>query len=158
MVAGAHFVFDSTHPVAAPRRAVIDVLSDPWHWDRWWPQIRDIETIDADHGRVQIRSLLPYRLRLTLTKERLDPADGVFRARLAGDLDGWAQFDVREQDVTIVHFHQEVTLRAAPWLRVLARGGRPLLRANHAWMMRSGMRGLHRAAVQRPESPGTLRA
>lgn len=155
-MADPQFVFDSTHPVAAPRAAVLDVLSDPWHWDRWWPQIRDIETVDADHGRVQIRSLLPYRLRLTLTKERLDRDTGIFRARLGGDLDGWAQFDVREEDDVIVHFHQEVTLRAAAWLRLLARGGRPLLTANHTWMMRCGMRGLHRAALEHSAAPGTL--
>lgn len=158
MPAGSRFVFDSTHPVPAPRPAVIEVLSDPWHWDQWWPQIRNIEAIDADHGRVSIRSLLPYRLRLTLTKERLDPKEGIFRALLGGDLHGWAQFDVREEDVTIVHFHQEVTLHAAPWLRVLAHGGRPLLSANHAWMMRCGMRGLRRAALEQSASPGTLGA
>ena len=68
MAEGQPFIFDTTHTVPAPRADMIAVLSDPWHWDRWWPQIRDIETIDADHGRVQIRSLLPYRLQLTMTK------------------------------------------------------------------------------------------
>jgi hypothetical protein len=111
-------------------------------YPRWWPQVREIQPIDADTGRVRIRSVLPYTLDLVLHLAVLDEARGILRVDIDGDLRGWCAWRLSvEETGTRAEFSQEVevteaTLQRAP-LAV-----RPLLRGNHAYMMRSGERGL----------------
>jgi carbon monoxide dehydrogenase subunit G len=147
-----HFRFASSHRLAAPRDAVFDILADAERWPEWWPQVRTIIRYDDTHGRAEIRSALPLTLRVELTSERSDRESGVLRAVLGGDLVGWAQFELHSDGPTRTRldYAQEVDLH------VLGRLGRaasypfarPLLVANHALMMRSGMRGLARAAAR----------
>lgn len=145
-----HFRFASAHHLGAPRDAVFDILADAERWPQWWPQIRAIIRYDDTHGRADIRSVLPLTLRVELTSERADRESGVLRAVLAGDLEGWAQFELYDESPTHTRldYTQEVDLRVHGPLGGLAayRIARPLLIANHAFMMRSGMRGLTRAA------------
>ncbi|WP_265442893.1 SRPBCC family protein [Flexivirga meconopsidis] len=145
-----HFRFASTHRVGAARDDVFAILAEGETWDRWWPQIRSITAYDETRGSVHIRSVLPLTLRLELTSEVADPESGVLRASLAGDLVGWSQFVLTSDGpaATSLAYTQEVDLmvggvlgRVSTW-----RAMRPLLIANHAAMMRSGMRGLERAA------------
>ncbi|MZE77914.1 polyketide cyclase, partial [Streptomyces sp. SID5475] len=70
----------------------------------------------------------------------------VLETALSGDLEGWARWTVaaRAGDSgggSRALFEQEVTVRRR-LLRALAVPGRPLFRANHRLMMRSGQRGL----------------
>lgn len=111
-------------------------------YPRWWPQVREVQPIDADTGRVRIRSVLPYTLDLVLHRGVLDEAGGILRVDIDGDLRGWCAWRLSAEETgTRAEFSQEVevteaTLQRAP-LAV-----RPLLRGNHAYMMRSGERGL----------------
>lgn len=149
-----HFRFASTHRVDAPRAAVFEVLRDAEHWPQWWPQIRSVTPYDDTHGSTEIRSVLPLTLHLELATELVDPESGVLRATLTGDLVGWSQFALRADgtDRTLLDYTQEVDIslpgpagRLAAWPVA-----RPVLLANHAAMMRAGMRGLARAATARP--------
>ncbi|MEP7192335.1 MAG: SRPBCC family protein [Actinomycetota bacterium] len=134
--------FDSTWHLLAPRDKVYATLSDVEGYQRWWPQIREIRHIDADTGRVRIRSLLPYTLDLVLHRAVQDQAGGILRVEIDGDLQGWCAWKLSaEGSGTCAEFSQEVEVTST----VLQRAPlaiRPLLRGNHAYMMRSGERGL----------------
>ncbi len=137
--------FHSVWRFTAAAGAVFDVLADLDGYPRWWPQVRTVERVDADTAIVTCRSALPYTLRLRLTRTAQDAAAGILVARVEGDLDGWSGWTVRrEGSGTAAVFQQEVVTRRA-LLRRLAPLVRPVLRVNHAWMMRSGRWGLARA-------------
>lgn len=131
---------------------VFAVLADADGYESWWPQVHDAQRIDADSGRARFRSLLPVSLTVRLRRDLVDPATGVLRARLDGDLVGWSQWTVRpdadtDAEHTVVHFLQQVD-----FTKHIAVGPlwplRPFLRANHAHMMRSGRRGLIRRLAE----------
>ena len=134
--------FDNMWHLRAPREGVYATLADVDGYARWWPQIREIQRIDADSGRVRIRSLLPYSLNLVLTRAIQDETRGILRVDVDGDLRGWCAWQLTDEGTgTCARFSEEVEvtvalLRRAPFVT------RPLLRGNHAHMMRSGERGL----------------
>ena len=136
--------FDNVWNVRAPREKVYAALADIEGYGRWWPQVREINRIDADSGRVRIRSLLPYTLDLVLTRDAQDEAHGILRVLVAGDLQGWCAWQVTSDGTgTRAVFSQEVEV-TSPMLRRAPFAIRPLLRGNHAHMMRSGEQGLRR--------------
>ncbi len=113
-------------------------------YERWWPQVREIRRIDSDSGRVRIRSLLPYTLDLVLARAVQDEARGILRVDVGGDLQGWCAWQfTAERAGTLARFSQEVEV-TVPLLQRAPFAIRPLLRGNHAHMMRSGERGLRR--------------
>lgn len=138
------------------------VLAAVGEYPTWWPQVRSVERIDADSAVVAVRSVLPYTLRLVLTRDVEDPDLGVLRVRVGGDLSGWSQWEVlrtsgtgREDGagarhghadwdgaVTVARFSEQVQVTGA--LGLLAGPAAPLLRANHRAMMGAGARGLAR--------------
>jgi hypothetical protein len=123
---------------------VYAALAEVEDYPRWWPQIREIDRIDADTGRVRIRSLLPFTLDLVLARTVEDRAAGTLRVDIAGDLQGWCAWQVNAiGSVTRAQFSQEVHV-LVPMLQRVPFAVRPLLRGNHAYMMRSGERGLSR--------------
>lgn len=130
---------------------LFDVLADVEGYPRWWPQVRAVVRVDEETAHVVARSLLPYSLHLVLQRAVEDRAAGVLEARLGGQLDGWSRWHLTPEGAgsTRLVYEQEVTVRG----RLLAAGSRmarPLLEANHAWMMRGGRRGL----VSLGASPG----
>jgi hypothetical protein len=132
-----HHVWDLDDTAAR----VYDALADVDRYAVWWPQVRRVERIDEESGRVSIRSFLPYTLHLVLRREDEDPGSGVLRVGVSGDLEGWCQWQVEPTGGGRAVFDQEA--RVTP--RLLARTRQvtgPLLRANHAWMMRCGQAGL----------------
>jgi hypothetical protein len=139
------FHFHHEWRLPAPTDRVFDALADVERYAQWWPQVRSAERIDEQSGRTAIRSFLPYTLHLVLRREVEDRATGRLRVGVGGDLRGWCQWRVRPLDTgsgtTIAEFDQEATLTPALLARTAQVTG-PLLRANHAWMMRSGRAGL----------------
>ncbi len=128
-----------------------NALADIEGYPRWWPQVREIHRIDADTGRVRIRSLLPYTLDLVLHRAVQDRPRGLLRVEIDGDLQGWCEWAI-VTDVAGTHaaFSQEVDIRAT-LLQRAPLAVRPLLRGNHAYMMRSGESGL-RSFLASPHS------
>lgn len=134
--------FRNLWDVDAPPDAVFTVLGTPEEYPAWWPQVREVDRIDDTRGRARFRSALPYDLVVTVRKVRHDAGARVLEVALEGDLDGWARWTVAPRaGGTRAVYDQEVEVRR-PLMRVLAVPGRPLFRANHALMMRAGLRGL----------------
>lgn len=132
-----HHVWDLD--AAAPR--VFAALADVERYAAWWPQVRHAERIDDQSGRAAIRSFLPYTLDLVLRRETEDAESGTLRVEVSGDLEGWCQWQLEPGVGTRAVFDQEAVMTP----RLLARSAHltsPLLRANHAWMMRCGRAGL----------------
>ena len=141
----ARFSFQDLWHITAPMGRVFDILADPDHYPRWWPNILAVQRIDPLSGTLVCRSVLPYTLRITVRQQVIDPDGGLLRAGLTGDLVGWSSWEVRAlprsgAPQSMVRFRQEVTAPGVPGgrSRVLA----PLLDANHRAMMRRGRRGL----------------
>ena len=140
-VAGTFTFTDAWH-LPADVDTVVAALADIERYPSWWPQVRSVTRLDERSGRGVVHSLLPLRLDLVLTREVEDRGAGHLRVRLSGDLQGYAEWRVvAAAKGAEARFEQSVRVatrleRAAtlvPWL----------LRANHAWMMRQGRRGLH---------------
>lgn len=134
--------FESRWPLPAAREVVYGVLADADRYPQWWPQVRSVTRLDADHGLVRCRSALPLTIAMEVTAVIRDRDAGVLEVALDGDLRGWSRFTLDED----VHYEQEVISGR----RIITLAPRWLLATNHAWMMRSARRGLA-AAVQ----PGT---
>ena len=148
------YAFHRYWRIPAPPAEVFQVLHDLYAWKRWWPEIRESRRTGPDTAEVVVRSVLPYELHLVLTRQIDDPRRCVLQAGIAGDLEGYARFELRAvQKGTLMRYDQEVEVRK-PLMRRLAPLGRPLFIANHAAMMRSGERGLREHVLRRGTVPG----
>ncbi len=135
------YVFTGTWQLPAAPDVVYSCLERLDLYPEWWPQVREARRIDDDTCAVVVRSHLPYSLRVTAHRHETDPGAGKLHARLSGDLEGFVGWTLRaHQGGTAADFHEEVIATKA-LLRTLG-FLRPALRANHAWMMRAGERGL----------------
>ncbi|WP_267245795.1 SRPBCC family protein [Streptomyces sp. PR69] len=138
----SHFRFRTVWQLPAPPDTVYAVLERAGEYPRWWPQVRSVTARGDDGGSARFRSFLPYDLRVTARATRQDPHARVLEIALHGDLEGWARWTVTAHGSGArAVYEQEVDVRR-PLMRVLALPCRPLFRANHAVMMRSGRRGL----------------
>ena len=137
------FTFTDTWHLPADVDTVVAALADIERYPTWWPQVRSVTRIDERSGRGVVRSLLPLRLDLVLTREVEDHDGGHLRVRITGDLRGYAEWRVvAGAKGAEAHFEQSV--RVATRLERVATLVPWVLRANHAWMMRRGRRGLRR--------------
>ncbi|POX45978.1 polyketide cyclase [Streptomyces sp. Ru71] len=137
-----HYRFLSLWPLPAPPAAVYSALERVEDYPRWWPQVRSVTRLDDTTGLITIRSLLPYAITFAAREVRRDPAAGVLHSELSGDVDGWARWTVTAGGPGTLARYEQVVEVNKPLLRRLAVPGRPLFRANHRLMMRSGRRGL----------------
>lgn len=136
------FVFAHRWVVPAPPDDVYSALADIERYPRWWPQVRAVVASGPDSVHAVVRSVLPYRLRLDLTRELADPIGRHLHVGLDGDLRGWMTCDITGgSGRSVVIFAQECVL-TSPWLARAPRALAPLMRANHAHMMSGGRRGL----------------
>jgi hypothetical protein len=134
--------FNARWQLPADPDVVYAILSDVPGYPRWWPQVlRGTELADGV-GEIRVRSALPYELTLRLAREVEDPAGRRLRARMEGDLIGWSEWTVRPVgNGCEVDFREQARLgkRGLNRLPALVR---PILIANHSYMMRGGERGL----------------
>ena len=138
----SHYRFRTIWDLPAAPGTVYEVLSKAEDYPLWWPQVREVATVDGESGTARLRSVLPYDLRITAGGRRRDPAAGVLEMDMSGDLEGWSRWTVRAGGRgTLALYEQEVVVHR-PLMRRLAVPCRPLFRANHALMMRAGRRGL----------------
>jgi len=142
MSAAHAYRFRSVWELPSGPEETYDLLQDLAGYPTWWPQVRSVERCDAESATLVVRSALPYSLRLRAAQSREDRAGGVLQAQLSGDVDGWSRWTVRATSAgCVVLFDEQVVVRRG-LLRRLGPAARPLLRLNHAWMMRAGRRGL----------------
>ncbi|MFD5024864.1 SRPBCC family protein [Streptomyces sp. NPDC058373] len=139
-----HYRFHSRWELPAAPDAVYRVLEDVSGYPRWWRQVRGVRRVSETEGVLRFRSLLPYDLNVTARLRRQDPAARLLEAALDGDLLGTLVWRVDAlAGGARVDFDQAVVVTPR-LMRLLAVPGRPLFRANHALMMRSGRAGLAR--------------
>ncbi|WP_369269885.1 SRPBCC family protein [Streptomyces sp. R11] len=138
----SHYRFRSLWALPAPPAAVHDALERAEDYPRWWPQVREVTRIDDTSGVITIRSVLPYDMTFTAREVRQDRGAGVLEIAMSGDLDGWARWTVTPRGRGSLARYEQVVDVNKPLLRRLAVPGRPVFRANHWLMMRSGRRGL----------------
>ncbi|MFD5744065.1 SRPBCC family protein [Streptomyces massasporeus] len=139
-----HYRFRSLWRLPAPPATVYDVLERPEEYPSWWRQVREVTRLDDTTGAIRIRSVLPYDMTFTAREVRRDRAAGVLETTLSGDIEGWARWTVTPHGTGSLARYDQVVIVNKPLLRRLAVPGRPVFRANHALMMRSGRRGLSR--------------
>ncbi|AXE76884.1 MULTISPECIES: SRPBCC family protein [Streptomyces] len=138
----SHYRFVSIWDLPGKPDAVYEILGRADDYPRWWPQIREVTSVDGATGTTRIRSFLPYDLVMTVRERRRDPRARVLEATLSGDLDGWARWTVTAHGAgSRATYEQEVEVHRR-LMRILAVPGRAVFRANHALMMRAGRRGL----------------
>ncbi|MGW6738823.1 SRPBCC family protein [Streptomyces sp. NPDC055013] len=140
----SHYRFRALWALPAAPDTVYEALEQAEDYPRWWPQVREVHRIDDTSGVITIRSVLPYDMTFTARQVRRGRGAGVLEIAMSGDLDGWACWTVTvapDDSGTIARYDQVVDVNK-PLLRSLAVPGRPLFRANHWLMMRSGRRGL----------------
>ncbi len=138
--------FRSDWWVDAPPPAVYGVLERGEDYPNWWPQVREATVTGPETGRCRFRSVLPFELIVEVRSARREPAAGVLQAALTGDLEGWVRWTVSaERGGSRVRYEQD-TLLCRSLLRRLSWVARPVLRANHALMMRAARTGLRAAA------------
>jgi hypothetical protein len=140
MTPPTEYTFRHRTTVAADPAAVHAVLVDLEHYVDWWPQVRAVASLGPDDALVVCRSLLPYDLELALHAESRDP--GALRVGIDGPIRGFAHWGLTRVDGgTRLDFEQRVhaVARTFRWASYVAK---PVLAANHAWMMRGAERGL----------------
>jgi len=128
---------------------VVEVISEPLHFVRWWSavylKVEEVEPGDDDGvGRtltLHTRGLLPYTLDWQARATEVNkPVRLVVEAR--GDLEGKGEWTLRQDgEWTTVEYDWRVFANK-PWMRRLATVLRPVFAANHHWAMRKGQQGL----------------
>lgn len=138
----ATYTFRSEWTVPAPADELYDVLEDVAGYPAWWPQVRAVARLDDETALVACRSLLPYTLHVELSPRVRDRSGGVLEASLDGDLVGHSRWTLDTSGAgTRMVYDQQVHAPSA-LMRRLTRVARPVLEANHGWMMRGALRGL----------------
>lgn len=144
--------FRSVWHVDAAPSFVFDVLSDIGSYPVWWPEVKGATKVHDECAELRCRSVLPFDLVFQANHSMRDQQAGLLRARLTGDLEGYASWELTGRGGgTELLFDQEVEARKAV-LRRTALVARPLFRANHEMMMRSGERGLREYLTVRAAS------
>ncbi|MGH3437386.1 MAG: SRPBCC family protein, partial [Sciscionella sp.] len=134
--------FHGEWSVPVPVATAFEVLADLGEYPTWWREVRSISKVDEDCAELVCRSRLPYDLVFRASHDRKDEAAGVLRARLTGDLDGYCGWVITAGEATTTLTWEQHVVVTKPLLRALAPIARPVLKANHELMMRSGRRGL----------------
>ena len=141
------YVFTDSWVTPASAERVHEVLLDLEHYVDWWPQVRAVASLGPDDALVVCRSLLPYDLELELHAERRGPES--LKVGIEGPIRGFAHWRLTPTDGgTRLDFEQRVhaVARSFRWASYVAK---PVLRANHSWMMRGAEHGLA-TRVMRP--------
>jgi len=147
----------------APIEHVWDALVDVESWPRWWPYVREVQTLHRsatnDLGtvrRLQWRSRLPYGFALEVeTTEVRKPTRLVGRA--SGDMVGEGCWELaRDGAGTLVRYTWTLELHTR-WMRMSAPFMAPVFRWNHEGVMRGGGRGLARHLAGRPAQQALAR-
>jgi hypothetical protein len=146
--------------VETDRREVLPLAPGPL-WARfervgdypgWWPWLRAFDAEALRRGEVwrcTVSSRLPFRLRFSVTLDEVVAAEAV-RARLDGDLTGWARLTLAP---CAGGTDLRLTARIAPGrraLRVLTTAAPPVAQRSHDRLISAGLARLHRQVDPHP--------
>ncbi len=138
-----HYVFQSVWHIDAPLHDLYVVLSDVTAYPAWWPEIRTVTPLGDNRFEMVARSTLPYELRFVSEEDATERRPDVIRARLSGDLEGFARWTIVELPAggCRLVYDQEVDTNKR-LLDTLAPVARLAFKGNHTLMMRHGQAGL----------------
>jgi hypothetical protein len=136
------YAFQSRWLVPASTDDCFDVLHDVETYSRWWPEIRDVHSLDNDRACFRVRSFLPYYLDFESARSRDDRAAGVLEAKLTGDLEGFSRWTISKTASGSMCVFDEEVVTTKRTLNLLAPIARPFFKLNHEFMMRHGEAGL----------------
>jgi hypothetical protein len=151
LVAVTSYHFSHATTVDAARERVHALLLDLEHYVEWWPQVRAVASLGPDDALLVCRSVLPYDLEVHL--HAVSRAIDCLEVTVDGPLSGSVRWTLTAEgpDRTRLGFEQDVRVRR--WELVLGwYAARPVLRANHAWMMRGARRGMQRRLAPQPRA------
>jgi hypothetical protein len=138
----------------APPEAVWDFVADPRTYTRWWPEFREVTSLNDIEGvgarvAVHVKAVLPYHMRFELESVRYEQPHAA-EVEVRGDLVGRMRWLlVPYAGGTYLVFEEEVRT-GKRLLNVLAPLGKPFFAWNHRVMMKHGERGLREALPARP--------
>jgi uncharacterized protein YndB with AHSA1/START domain len=108
----------------------------------WWPWLRSFDghTFAAgERWRCVVKPQLPYTLRFVIELDDVDAARST-RARLTGDIDGWAELTLGDDGAgSELRLRSDLSPRNGParWVGTLAP---PLAARGHDWVLDNGIR------------------
>ncbi len=132
----------------APLQRVWDEIFRADDWPQWWSAVKrvDLLTPGGELGVGAVRmftwgTALPYRNRLRITVERVEPMR-IIEGRAEGDLEGSGLWTFSpEGGGTHLRYDWKIDL-TRPWQRALAPVMRPVFAWNHRVVMGWGYEGL----------------
>ena len=114
----------------------------------WWPWLRSFDGHTFAAGarwRCVVKPQLPYTLRFVISLDDVDAARAT-RARLTGDIDGWAELTLGDDGAgSELRLRSDLTARNG-LARVVGAVAPPLARAGHDWVLDNGIRQVREAA------------
>lgn len=132
--------FTHSSMVPAAQEHVHEVLVDLERYPTWWPQVRAVAKLGPDAALVVCRSALPYDLELVLDAVSREPDH--LEVAISGLLEGSARWTLTPEDGGTRLDYEQVVRTRGTLLALASYVGKPLLRWNHAVMMRGFERGL----------------
>jgi len=150
-----HYHFHSEWEIrATPAQIWQALLSQPFAWDHWWPQLRDVHDIRIKPGEVgssfrcSWQAPLGYRLDCLILVKSVEQHQSAV-LEISGDLAGTAVCTMRRQgDVTHLSIDWQVKTMKA-WMNRLAPLLKPLFVWGHHTVMMSGERGFSNYMIAR---------
>jgi len=140
----AHYLFETTWVLTAPKEEVFEVLAHPETFSTWWPSVETSSLVDeGDSAGVGaratyvIRSPLFYRMRFELRALEVDRPNRI-HAVARGDLVGTATYVLETHaNETHVRFNWYVSTTKT-WMNQVAVIAKPVLAWAHGHVMREG--------------------
>jgi hypothetical protein len=134
----------------APIDAVYDAISDAGAWPEWWPAVKRVDPISPGDpatglGMVQrftFKGSLPYTLSFDMEVTRTVRPQ-MLAGHATGELEGDGVWTLTEEPGGITVARYDWNIRTTRWwMNLLAPVARPIFKANHDVVMRSGAAGL----------------
>lgn len=124
------------------RQAVWDLITGVDDYRRWWTWLRVFDATGLVAGaswRCEVQPPLPYPVRFRVDIECTEPPAEV-RARVSGDVVGWATLRLEEQGDGCVACLSSSLAPGNSTLRLVSRLAKPVARFGHDWVLDSGAR------------------
>lgn len=122
------------------------------HTDRyrvWWPWLHGFDGttfIEGVRWRCVVKPPLPYQLNFDVLLVEVVDHDLV-RARIEGDITGWAQLTAVDSDVGSEFRLTSELSPSSSALRLIARVARPVASFGHDWVLDTGARQFREIAL-----------